>query len=565
MVVEIAVGALLKAVATGAIGSLSGKVTGAAWEKLKRDPAVTAFQRALARALELYGSTGQRLALAKPLLARRGPLSDEEVTAELGKVLRPDAAPDPAVIAAHWRAALDGPVSADLTAEAAILLGHLTAELREEEVFRPVFAQRSLEAIADSSEAGAEALQQLVENLANLTRLTGSGLAGLADAVRSVHPALSLHVRSWTRLINERTRGFVGRAFVFEAFEAFTGSNPCGYFLVLAKPGVGKTAIAAELVRRGGHVHHFNVRAEGVNRADMFLRSVCAQLVAAFGLPYTDLPPDAHRDAGFLSAVLDQVSERLADGERCVIVVDGLDEVETSDHEMANVLFLPTLLPPGVFVVATVRDGSPVPLRVDCARLPFRIDAGSAENLADIRAYVGSAAARAGGFMAARRLTSDGFVRLLTERSEGNFMYLRHVLPEVISGRYDDTRIPQGLENYYEDHWRLMRSGGRLEEQLPVLMALTTVDTPLTASAIAEFAGVPDPLRTVSLLAQWGQFLVADKTELDGRPRTRYRIYHQSFRDFLREKEEVGELTVTHRQALDRAADALWNRLQSHD
>ncbi|WP_189298896.1 ATP-binding protein [Streptomyces albospinus] len=565
MVTEVVIGALLKAAASGALSSLSGKVTGATWEKLKRDPSKKAFQRALGRAIERYCETEQRLTLARPLLARRGPLSKDEVTAELGKVLRHDATPDPAVLAEHWRATMEEPVTADLNAEAGALLELLHTELRDEELFRPVFAQQSLDAIAEEAATSTGSLEQLVESLSNLTELADSHLAELTDTIRAARPALSAHVRSWTCLINERTQGFVGRAFVFEAFERFTQENTRGYFLVRAKPGLGKTAVAAELVRRTGHIHHFNVRAEGINRADMFLRSVCAQIIAAYSLPFTDLPPDTGRDAGFLSALLDQVSNRLRDGERCVIVVDGLDEADTSDHELANVLFLPTLLPRRTYIFATFREASPVQLRIDCEQLSLNIEASSEENLADIREYVRAAASRASAFITTERLTTDDFVNLLTDRSEGNFMFLRHVIPEVIHGRYDANQIPRGLENYYEDQWRLMRSSGKMEDYLPVLMALTAIDGPLTIRAISEFAGISDQFRIRTALDQWGQFLDKDKIELDQRAQTRYRIYHQSFRDFLRQKDEVGELAFTHQEALSRASDTLLNSLYGNE
>ena len=61
----------------------------------------------------------------------------------------------------------------------------------------------------------------------------------------------------------------------------------------------------------------------------------------------------------------------------------------------------------------------------------------------------------------------DELTAELTERSDGNFMYLVHVLPELASGRLDlrangpgeGLALPQGLRGYYEQHWRSMKSG----------------------------------------------------------------------------------------------------------
>jgi broad-specificity NMP kinase len=41
--------------------------------------------------------------------------------------------------------------------------------------------------------------------------------------------------------------------------------RPAAASLVSGDPGIGKTAIAAELVKSGGHVHHFNILKKGAS------------------------------------------------------------------------------------------------------------------------------------------------------------------------------------------------------------------------------------------------------------------------------------------------------------
>jgi hypothetical protein len=53
----------------------------------------------------------------------------------------------------------------------------------------------------------------------------------------------------------------------------------------------------------------------------------------------------------------------------------------------------------------------------------------------------------------------EEFVTQLANKSENNFMYLKYVLPDIKNGKYKDLSIeslPQGLQAYYEDHWRRM-------------------------------------------------------------------------------------------------------------
>lgn len=66
--------------------------------------------------------------------------------------------------------------------------------------------------------------------------------------------------------IHEKTRGLVGRDWVCTAVQAFVQDpqRSSGYFVLSGEPGIGKSSIAAELVRRFGWVHHVNRRTAGI-------------------------------------------------------------------------------------------------------------------------------------------------------------------------------------------------------------------------------------------------------------------------------------------------------------
>ncbi|WRH66405.1 MAG: Swt1 family HEPN domain-containing protein [Planktothrix sp. GU0601_MAG3] len=66
-----------------------------------------------------------------------------------------------------------------------------------------------------------------------------------------------------SRLIQEKTEGFVGREFVFDAIQTFLDHQPNGYFIIEGDPGIGKSAILAKYVEETGCVAHFNVRFSG--------------------------------------------------------------------------------------------------------------------------------------------------------------------------------------------------------------------------------------------------------------------------------------------------------------
>jgi len=311
----------------------------------------------------------------------------------------------------------------------------------------------------------------------------------LALAFASAPPEVRAEIRDFSDLIEEKTRDFVGRTFVFDAFERFAAVNPRGYFFIRGDPGIGKSALMAQLVKEQACIHHFNMRAEGINRPELFLRNVCAQIVAACGLPHRALPIEADSDAGHLRALLSEATDRLGPGKRLLVVVDALDEVDEGGHTAdGNTLLMPLTLPHGAYVIATARRMA-LRLRVDCEQETLVLEPRSDENLEDVTAFVRR-------WSAGRVSDEDDLVDTLITKSEGNFNYLRHVLPEIDHGDYrgfDPVNLPAGLIGYYEDHWRRMR--GRAEEawfeyRLPVLVALTVARKPISVDLMARLTGI---------------------------------------------------------------------------
>jgi hypothetical protein len=384
-------------------------------------------------------------------------------------------------------------------------------------------------------------------------------------------PEIREGILDFSRLLADKTEGFVGRQWLFDAIRQFTREEPRGYFVLRGDPGIGKSALLAQLVKREGYLHHFNVRSEGIRRPETFLRNVCSQLVATYHLEHTFLPPEATRSSLFLSALLEKVSSRLQPGEKAILAVDALDEADsTLLTPGANALYLPATLPPGIYVIVTTRRDDEIPLLISCEQRDLHIDQDSDGNIADIDEYVTSKLSLAGirAYLAAQDLDDRTFVAELVHKSQGNFMYLRYVLPEIERGAYRDRAfelLPTGLRSYYEDHWKRMRQ--RDEEdwfayQLPVLVALTVVKEPVSIDLIQDFSEVSERKRIVSVLKEWDQFLYRTESADDGGlPQKRYRLYHASFQEFIAAKDEVADERVSLAKAHGKIADALLREL----
>jgi hypothetical protein len=401
---------------------------------------------------------------------------------------------------------------------------------------------------------------------------TGGDYATVFEAFARAPAALRPLIKApeFEALIEERTRTFIGRGHVLAAIdrELADSAGGSGYIIVCGEPGIGKTALAAQLVKTGGHVHHFNVVTQNIRSARQFLQNACAQLIVRYDLGFESLPPDAVVDSGFLVRLL---TEAAAQAEATaalpvVVVVDALDEAEDGSLAPgANRLHLPAVLPRGVFFVVTTRDEHDRRLDVE-RETTIWIREEDPGNSADIVRYVEAFIAEHEGVMkqrmAAWGVAKGDLVAQLVERSEGNFMYLVHVLADIAQGRLDADAsrdlhaLPHGLQGYYRRHWRHMRAAApeRFEQrQRPVLSVLAVSREPVGLSQLCEWTGLPAG-HVRAVLDEWQEFLNEVDRPAGGRA---YRLYHRSFGEFL---EAEASLRAYHERIAETALAKLTDR-----
>jgi transcriptional regulator with XRE-family HTH domain len=369
--------------------------------------------------------------------------------------------------------------------------------------------------------------------------------------------------------IEDRTRDFVGRGYVFAAVKEFLTAASKGYFIIEGDPGMGKSSIIAEWVRRNHSVAFFNIRQIGRNRADQFLESVCLQLISRYRLPYDALPPNATQDGDFLSRLLTEARSKQDGKEKLVLAVDALDEVDFSAQSAnSNALYLPEWLPEGVYLLVTRRRQRHLPFT---AQAPQKIidllKDYSVESRRDIETYIQSASRRPQlrSWLDRTGVGEVKFVETLTDKSENNFMYLYYVLPEIEHGTYRDLdieKLPVGLEGYYMDHWRVMGMLDRplKRSRLNILYVLAEVVQPVSRRLIADFTEEDGPT-VQETLDEWVQFL---HEELVGDTK-RYSVYHTSFREFLHRQDILQAAEVTIPDIHGRIADKLWDKVYGDD
>jgi nucleoside phosphorylase len=362
-----------------------------------------------------------------------------------------------------------------------------------------------------------------------------------------------------TREIEEKTRDFVGRKFVFDAFRDFLCSEQSGYFFLFGERGIGKTSVAARLVRDNGYVHHFNQASSGINSPARFAENVCAQLIVRYGLRRESVPAE-FRDNVYLMSLLEEVSGKTETAN--IIVIDAIDEVTHERSAETNLLFLPKSPPAKTYFFVT--SSEEIHLRMDSEPGRMTIKADSDENQEDIRDYLKKFISNR-EISTALGLTSTSakrkFVSALAAKSAGNFMYLHYVLPELLRSHDKEAKLrelPEGLKNYYNDHWERMRKKSEhwADRALPIIAVLTASRSPLDLKTIFKYSGLEKRAHVRQVLTALPSFIPPRRDA--GTGTELFQIYHQSFVDFLETKPEIrDELEGVRDQMVDRMSDFL--------
>jgi hypothetical protein len=377
----------------------------------------------------------------------------------------------------------------------------------------------------------------------------------------------SPYAEEFTSLIEEKIRTFCGRKFVFDTFKQFLTENPHGYFTIIGDAGMGKSSIVAKYVSEHKSPCYFNILVEGRNRPELFLKSIRRQLIDRYQLPNSE-------DAD-LPTLLTKVAGKLPAGERLVIAIDALDEVQQEAGE--NLLHLPTTLPDRVYFLLTRRPYNLGKKRLSVSpgvlvtELDLRDEKYATYNQDDIKEYIRFALNTDPDYKNGLRnwiqicsIADTAFVEQLADKSENNFMYLRYVLPAIAKGHYNDLsldELPGGLQEYYQKHWERMGMEAKRRQLMEiVLYILLEIETAIPCEIIAGIAEEDECDVAQVLEDEWVEYL--KKQNVGGE--ICYSIYHASFLDFLKAKREMDSKRKLFKEVNQRIVDYIERKIEQN-
>lgn len=312
-------------------------------------------------------------------------------------------------------------------------------------------------------------------------------------------------------------------------------ATDCGYLSLVGPPGCGKStllqtgllptpqAVVIRYLAFMPNEGHQLGRAE----ASDFLHDLVAQLKRT-GLGHTLVTGTTLDELRLqLAKLLLEANARFEkEGLRTVIVVDGLDHVpreERPERSLLNELPLPISLPAGVlFVLGTQK--------LDLEGMPPEVNsqASRPERLISVEALSREAVFR---LVKVSGLSEDSDAEIIFERSLGHPLSARYLIEGARNALTEDERsnwLKSGpeyggdVENFYRRAWRDLEGN---EPSREVLALLALVEGKIR---VASLDGLVD---TRSVDKAWD----AAKHLLLRTPDDEWRIFHNSFRLFLRE------------------------------
>lgn len=301
--------------------------------------------------------------------------------------------------------------------------------------------------------------------------------------------------------ISRMTKDFTGRQWLFDEFDSWIRKPSSRIFLVTGDPGIGKSAIMAQLASRHPQVmaFHFCISslADSVN-PDVFVRSIAAQLATQIkeyheAICQLNFEQLTRFDSGtlFRRLIADPLKNINLD-EQVVILVDALDESWTgANNNIVNVLHERIEdLPENVKVMVSSRK---IPDIIDLLSkyMPFEIDPVFLENINDISDYLDKKFAQQVIAGKVKRSEQDikNLKNLIINKSEGNFLYIKQFIYGIETERIDinnPASFPDGLVGIYISFFdRIFNRNENYDDFRPLLEVIAALKEPFSAKELS--------------------------------------------------------------------------------
>ncbi|MCH7227951.1 TIR domain-containing protein [Haloferula sp. A504] len=372
---------------------------------------------------------------------------------------------------------------------------------------------------------------------------------------------------SFTADISKLLRDFTGRKWVFaEVDEWFHDPDGAKLFWITGAPGAGKSAIAAWIRdnRREIAAFHFcDINSEEKRNPTKLVRSIVYQLSTQLPayrdllarLPLESIVGEYHEAYTlFNKLMIEPLSDRFPKPDRPIVVlVDALDEASCRrQNEIVRFLTLCADKTPGWLRFLVTSRPEPEIVASFQGLSPYVLDTAKEENVQDLRAFV----------QARIPTIAREQIDTIVERSEGVFLYVKHVVDAIGAGHLSLARcdeFPRGLGDVYQ-HFFNRQFGGDLdvyEERItPILQPVLAAFEPLTLGFLKRQCGDLSETELSRCLNRLGSMF---PIEGEG-PDASIRPFHRSLCDWITNREAAGHYVIAASDGHRELAEHGWRQ-----
>lgn len=329
-----------------------------------------------------------------------------------------------------------------------------------------------------------------------------------------------------------------------------------GVLWMAGKPGVGKSALMARLVRDYGQGKHylvipyfFRTGHPGCS-TDAFVKTALVHLRWALDeVPQFGAHPEERRQQ--LVEAVRQAGER--SGKKVLFLIDGLDEVYRLEPSFILLPFAANS--PQVVWLCAGRSDPPAmeaELRQSGAQWVFPNGLPAMDEVA-VRAMLTAHMERLKYQLFVRDGVEEGrwrnrFIEVITRKSEGLPLYVRMAVEDLREGKRtlaDEDKLPDGLTAYYEQRLERLRVSDVGAVLTPLFCLLVWAKEPVTESALQQLLKgyhLSKSLRWKELFdkaLEHGHLLLRREPTPEGQ--TGWTFYHDTFRHHLLTSEAMRE------------------------
>src|SRR6266568_3263211 len=331
-----------------------------------------------------------------------------------------------------------------------------------------------------------------------------------------------LHPWDFDSFLASKRGDFVGRTSLFTKIREWIGDSEAEpTLLIVGEPGIGKSALVAELVHRNfdGRVlayHCCQATAPETLRPGRFVRSVAAMIASRHPAYETLIEQSPYRD----------------------VLIEARCGRDTIVGLLARHI---DRMPQWLKIVATSRP-EPAVLDALAGLKCHHLDAQDQDNLEDLAGYIRDRIART---PLAQKLAASGHdqawaVMALGAVAKGNFLYARQALDGIATNAlgFDDVgKLPPGLSGQFQWFFeRQFGTGERWSLVRPLFESLVAAREPIGSRELQAGTGLPADSDLPRAIDAAASYL---RTTQDEPPR--HELYHRSLLEWLTDTKRAGK------------------------